>query len=174
MAPPPRPMPMPAAMTLPLHHHHLLLVAPMHESQHTREEKEKTVHNRQRPARLEHRTRLAQLDPITPKRDISQQRKASRVRSRRRQTGAVIARDAAERVDAPDEGADEGEVDEGDEAGVVFGAVVGEERADCPDDGEDDDDEEDEDGVGGEGVGGYVEVDEPGEHAYCWDLGGGC
>lgn len=48
--------------------------------------------------------------------------------------------------------------------------MVGEEGADCPDDGEDDDDEEDENGVGGEGVGGDVEVDEPGEHAYCWDL----
>ena len=52
--------------------------------------------------------------------------------------------------------------------------MVGEERADGPDDGEDYDDEEDEDGVGGEGVGGDVEVDEPGEHAYCWDLGGRC
>lgn len=146
----------------------------MHEGQHTRKEKEEAVHNRQRPARLEHRTRLAQLNPIASKRDIPQQRKASRVRSRRRQTGAVIPGDAAEGVDAPDEGADESEVDEGDEAGVVLGAVVGEERADGPDDGEDYDDEEDEYGVGGEGVGGYVEVDEPGEHAYCWDLGGGC
>jgi hypothetical protein len=162
---------MPAAMALPLHNH-LLLVSPMHESQHARKEKEETIHNRQRPARLEHRTRLAQRNPIPPKTHTPQQRKASRVRSRRGQAGAVIPRDAAEGVDPPDEGADEAEVDEGDEPGVVLGAVVGEEGADGPDDGEDDDDEEDEDGVGGEGVGGDVEVDEPGEHAYCWDLGG--
>ena len=152
---------MPAAMALPLHHH-LLLVPPMHESQHTSKEKEQAIHNRQRPARLKHRTRLAQRNPIPPKPHTPQQRKASRVRSRRRQTGAVIPRDAAEGVDPPDEGADEAEVDEGDEAGVVLGAVVGEEGANGPDDGEDHDDEEDEDGVGGEGVGGYVEVDEPG------------
>ncbi|KFY45031.1 hypothetical protein V495_03139 [Pseudogymnoascus sp. VKM F-4514 (FW-929)] len=143
MASPPRTV-MSTTVALPLHHHHLLLVPSMHESQHTRKEKEQAVHNRQRPTRLEHRTRLAQRDPIAAEAGTPQQRKGSRG------------------VDAPDEGADEGEVDEGDEAGVVLGAVVGEEGADGPDDGEDDDDEEDEDGVGGEGVGGDVEVDEPG------------
>ncbi|KFY28803.1 hypothetical protein V493_02755 [Pseudogymnoascus sp. VKM F-4281 (FW-2241)] len=144
-------MSMSAAMALPLDNN-LVLVSPMHERQHTRKEKEEAVHNRHRPARLEHPTRLAQLNPIAAEPDIPQQWKAS--------------------SDAPDEGADEGEVHEGDEPGVVLGAVVGEEGADGPDDGEDDDDEENEDGVGGEGVGFHVEMDEPGEHANCWDLGG--
>jgi len=69
-------------------------------------------------------------------------------------------RDAAEFVDACDEGADETEVDEGDEEAIGFGAVVGEEGADCPGGGEDADDEEDEDVVWCEGVVGCVDVHE--------------
>ncbi|KFY14008.1 hypothetical protein V492_02916 [Pseudogymnoascus sp. VKM F-4246] len=107
-------------------HHDLLLVSPVHKCQHTSKEKEKTVHNRQRPAGLEHRARLAERDSIASKPGTTQQRKASRVRSGGCQAGAVIARDAAQSVDAPDEGADEAEIDECDEAGVVLGAVVGE------------------------------------------------
>lgn len=84
---------------------------------------------------------------------------------------AVGVGDAAQLVDGADESADEGEVDEGDEAGVGRGAVVGEEGEDGPGDGEDRDDEEDENGVGREGVGRHVRVDEPGEHAHDGDLG---
>ncbi|KFY12334.1 hypothetical protein V491_06832, partial [Pseudogymnoascus sp. VKM F-3775] len=153
-APPPRAVPVPAAVALPLHDHHLLLVSSVHECQHAREEEEEAVHNRQRPACLEHRTCLAERDAIAAKCHTPQQRKASRG------------------VDSPDEGTDEREINESDEAGVVFGTVVGEEGANGPDDGENDDDEEDEDGVGCEGVGFDVEVDEPREHAYYWDLGG--
>jgi len=79
--------------------------------------------------------------------------------------------DAAQGPDGADEGADEGEVDEGDEEAVGARAVVREEGGDGPGAGEDGDDEEDEDGVWGEGVGGYVDVDEVGEHADCGDQG---
>jgi len=61
---------------------------------------------------------------------------------------AVLVGYAAQLVDPCDQGADETEVDEGDEEGVVFRAVVGEEGADCPGGREHGDDEEDED-VGG-------------------------
>lgn len=62
---------------------------------------------------------------------------------------AAVLVDIAELVDARDKGADEAQVDEGDEPGVGFRAVVGEEGGDGPDGGEDRDDEEDEDVVGG-------------------------
>lgn len=82
-----------------------------------------------------------------------------------RPVGAVGVGDAAEVVDTGDEGADEAEVDKGEEAGVGGGAVVGEDGEEGPGEGEDGDDEEDEDGGGGEGVGRVVPIDEPGEHA---------
>jgi len=78
-------------------------------------------------------------------------------------------RDEAELVDASDEGAHEAEIDEGDEQGVGFRAVVGEECGDGPGGAEHGDNEEDEDVVGGEGVGFGVDVHEPCEHAECWD-----
>jgi len=62
--------------------------------------------------------------------------------------GAVFVGDAAQFVDACDKGADEAEIDEGGEARVFTGAVVGEEGCDGPGCAEDTDDEEDEDVVG--------------------------
>ena len=49
--------------------------------------------------------------------------------------GAVGVGHGAEDVDGADEGADEEEVDEGDEAGGVLGAAVEEEGSDRPGDG---------------------------------------
>jgi len=60
-----------------------------------------------------------------------------------RDVGAFVVRDEAQFVNAGDEGPDEADVDEGDEEGVRFGAVVGEKGCDCPGGGEDGDDEED-------------------------------
>lgn len=79
-------------------------------------------------------------------------------------------RDETQLVGAGDEGADEAQVDEGDEESVRFRAVVGEEREDGPGSGEDRDDEEDEDVVGCQGIVGGVNVDKPGEHAESRDL----
>ncbi len=76
----------------------------------------------------------------------------------------------AQLVDAGDEGADEAEVNEGDEEGVGARAVVGEQRGDGPGGAEDRDDEQDQDVVRGESVGFRVDVDEPGEHAEGGDL----
>lgn len=74
---------------------------------------------------------------------------------------AIGTGDAAHDDDAADEGADEEEVDEGDEEGVVAGGGVGDDGRDDPAEREAGDDEEDEDVVGGELVGAVVLVDEP-------------
>lgn len=73
--------------------------------------------------------------------------------------------DSAQEVYAGDEGAEEAEIDKGDEERVVGGAAVGEEGEEAPGEGEDGDDEEDEDGVGGEDVCVVELADEPAEHA---------
>lgn len=83
---------------------------------------------------------------------------------------AVRIRNASERINATDERADKKNINESDKAGVLFGAVVGEESADGPDDGEDGDDEEDEDRIWCECVVLDVDVHEVGEHAHGWDL----
>ncbi|KGQ11709.1 hypothetical protein BBAD15_g2551 [Beauveria bassiana D1-5] len=87
-----------------------------------------------------------------------------------RVAGAVGGADVAQVVDAGDEGADNGNVDEADEEGVGRGAVVAEEGEEGPGEGEDGDDEEDEDRGRGQDVGGDEFVDEPGEHAHHDDL----
>lgn len=84
--------------------------------------------------------------------------------------GAVGGGDAAQLVDGGYEGAEEANVDEGDEAGVIGGAVVGEEGEEGPGEGEGGHDEEEEDGGWGERVGGLVAVDEPCEHTNSGDL----
>ncbi|KAK8142172.1 hypothetical protein G3M48_009217 [Beauveria asiatica] len=89
-----------------------------------------------------------------------------------RVAGARGEADVAQVVDAGDEGAHNGNVDEGDEKGVGRGAVVAEEGEEGPGEGEDGDDEEDEDRGRGQDVGGDELVDEPGEHAHHDDLEG--
>lgn len=79
---------------------------------------------------------------------------------------------SAQEVYAGDEGAEEAEIDKGDEERVVGGAAVGEEGEEAPGEGEDGDDEEDEDGVGGEDVCVVELADEPAEHANWRCLGG--
>lgn len=94
--------------------------------------------------------------------------------ARTRVGGALGVADVAHVVDARDESADNGNVDDGDEEGVGGGAVVAEEGEEGPGEGEDGDDEEDEDRGRGEEVGIDEFVDEPGEHAHHDDLGRGC
>ncbi|KAK0102639.1 hypothetical protein ONS95_006243 [Cadophora gregata] len=144
----------------------------MEEGQNTRNKKENGIHNPKGKARLLHRALLIGAEIETPHSRGAKIAKRDGVWRTRGHVRAVLVGDVAQGVDAADEGADEEEVDEGDEAGVVGGAVVGEERGDGPGEGEDRDDEEDEDVVGGEGVGAVVDVDEVGEHAHCWDLVG--
>jgi len=72
--------------------------------------------------------------------------------------------------DSTNESADKEQVDERDEEGVSFGAVVGKEGCDGPGGAEDGDDEENKDVVWCECVVRGVDMYEPGEHAECWDL----
>ena len=84
--------------------------------------------------------------------------------------GAVRVPDEAELVDTCDECTDEAKINEGDEEGVGFGAVVGEECCNGPGGAQDGNDEQDEDVVRGEGVGFGVDVYEVGKHAEGWYL----
>ncbi len=162
MAPTPSgPMP---TRHIPLLHDNLLLLAPptMEKRQHARDKEEYHIHDAQRKGSLQHRALLirAKVQPIhrhaanVPEIDLE--------RFARRHVGAVLVGDAAELVDGGDQGAEEEEVDDADEDGVGFGAVVGEERGDGPGGAEDGDDEEDEDVGGREGVVAGVDVDEVG------------
>jgi len=151
------PMSMPAHMRLPCNIRLPSLLPPtpttIHKRQQARKSKENTIHNPKRKTSLQHRTlficcEMKGIDRYGAEdtRDL--------VLGVGGDVCAVLTRDAAQFVDASDEGADEAEVDEGYEQRVVFGAVVGEEGADCPGRSEDGDDEEDEDVVWCEGVGG--------------------
>lgn len=118
----------------------------MDESKNTRNEKEDAVHDSKRKGSLQHRALLVRrkvqgVDRYTTK------SKANGVRRALCDRGAVLVGDAAQFVDACDEGADEAEIDEGGEACVVTGAVVGEEGCDGPGSAKDTDNEEDEDVV---------------------------
>ena len=160
----------------PLHNNPLLaprLIATMHPRQHGRHRKKHTVHNPHGKTRLEHAARLVnpKLDP--PDRGAAQDAEIHIHARPDREMRAVGGRDEAQVVDACDEGADKGEVDERDELGVAGGAVVAEERGDGPGEREDRDDEEEEDVGWGHDVGGEVDVDEVGEHAHDGDLRGG-
>jgi hypothetical protein len=136
------------------------------------EEEEYAVHDAEGPARLEHGARLVGGDAIGVEVGLGEDAQGERV-ALGRGAGAIVAADVAQGADAADEGADDAQVDEGDEVGVVARAVVGEEGEDAPDGGEDGDDEEDEDGGGREAVLLVVDVHEVGEHAEGWDLGRG-
>lgn len=123
---------------------------PHKQRQHTRKEKENTIHNPKRPTRLQHRARLINRHiKATDRRGMASNTDAEEGIIGRGHAAAAVLVDIAELVDARDKGADEAQVDEGDEPGVGFRAVVGEEGGDGPDGGEDRDDEEDEDVVGG-------------------------
>lgn len=171
-------MTVPAAMTMraPPHLAHDILVPvmmmhiaiAMRKRRQRRHRKKHGVHNGKRPRRLEHGARLVHrppepgnahiVNPVVP--DLP----------RRRRVRAVGPLDGAQEINARDERAEEAQVDEADEEGVVRRAAVGDEREEAPREGQDGDDEEDEDGVGGEDVCVVELGDEPAEHAHGGDL----
>lgn len=161
--------PMPTMAPPPDLHHLLLRLIPMHQRQHSRKEKEHAVHNPKRPARLQHATRLINVQIQRIQRRAAQNPKADISLAPPREIDAVVVLDETEVVDACDKGADETEVDDTDEAGVGGGAMVGEEGEEGPGEGEDRDDEEDQDVGGREEVGVVVDGNEVGEHADCGD-----
>lgn len=102
------------------------------ESEHAGEEEKDAVHDAKDPAGLEHGARLVDVEPHATQGDGAQHAEADdRVRVGCDAT-AVVVPDAAQLVDAGDQGADEAEVDEGDEECVGARAVVGEECVDGP------------------------------------------
>ena len=147
-----------------------LLIRPitMHPRQNRRAKEHDNIHDAESEASLEHRARFRNLDADGGGDEVPEEEAPVAVAG---DAGAVDAGDVPEEVDGGDEGAEESDVDEGDEGGVGGGAVVGEDGEDGPGEGEHGDDEEDEDVVGGEDVFVLEAVDEPGEHAYCGDLG---
>lgn len=137
MAPPP----------ITLFHHHLLIIPlPVHEEQQkARDRKEDAIHDSKRKARLQHRAILVriQMERRIAVDAIIIDREGEVVVVGK--MGAIGLRNVAEFVDASDEGADEAEIDEGDEEGGVAGGFAAKDRGDGPGGGEDGDDEEDED-----------------------------
>ena len=144
----------------------------MEESQDTRNEEEYAVHDAKRKASLQHCALFIRRKVQGVNRHTAES-KANSVRRAFCDRGAILAADAAQFVDACDEGADEAEIDERGEACVLTGAMVGEEGCDGPGSAQDTDDEEDENVVGCQGVVAGVDVNEVCEHAEGGDLGGG-
>jgi hypothetical protein len=132
MAPTP-PMPMSTIMRLP-HISLLPILSPSTNTQrqNTRNKKEDTIHNPKRKARLQHRTLFVGREIKAVQTCVSEDPKIDLVGIAGCYARAVLFCDAAKFVDASDEGSDETEVDEADEEGVVFRAVVGEEGCDGP------------------------------------------
>jgi len=100
--------------------------------QNTRNKKEDAIHDPKRKARLQHRTLFIGREIKAIQTCVSEDPKIDLVGIPGCYARAVLFCDTAEFVDACDESPDEAEIDEADEEGVVFGAVVGEEGCDGP------------------------------------------
>ena len=126
-----------------LGHNHLLPI-PMHkQQQETRYEKEDAIHNPERKARLQHRTRLIRIQGKGLRSTNTVRSKGNRdPGSIVGEAGAVCGGYATKFVDAGDEGTNEAEVDEGNEDGGITCRFAPEEGYDGPDGTEGGDDEE--------------------------------
>lgn len=102
-------------------------------------------------SRLEHRA-----SPVDVVIEVAAARRYARI-----EVAAVRTCYPAQSDDSADKGAEEEQVDEGDEEGIMFGEGVGDDGADDPGEGEAGHDEEDENVVGRELVGAAVVIDEP-------------
>jgi hypothetical protein len=122
-------------------------VAVQEDGQPEGEEEHDGVHDAQDPRGLEHGAVLVQVErplgPAVPA--IVTERAQVDVDGAEGEVGAVGVVDAAELVDAGDEGAHEAQVDEGDEEGRAAGRAEADERHEGPCEGQHRDDEEDED-----------------------------
>lgn len=137
------------------------------EDTHKGDEEEDNLNDAQREAGLEHSTVLVDIETpratrllaIVPKRSKTD-KDASRVK-----VGAVGITDAAQKVDAGDESADKGKVNERNEERRVSGSQVGDERADRPYCAQHARDEEDQDICRCQLVRGDEAVHKVGQHA---------
>lgn len=140
----------PAAMMAPPNHSLLtfFLMSPQQECQHTGDEEKDGAHDSKRPARLEHGTVLvdvgARLSAIAALSSIIPQDAEIDVDVTGREIGAIGSGNASQLVDASNEGADEGEVDQGDEGCRAPRGGEAEKRGDGPGTGENRNDEQDE------------------------------
>lgn len=97
----------------------------MNPGQQTGNKEEDAIHDTKSEARLEHRTRLIDINPERVKVGGPHGAQVDKVRVASVDGGAVHVADPAQIKDGGDEGADESEVDKGDELRVGGGAVVG-------------------------------------------------
>lgn len=128
------------------------------------EEEKEDIHDAKHPRGLEHGAVLVDVgrEPRAGLLAVVPERADLDVDGRGLEVGAAGAVDGAEFVDGGDEGADEAEVDKGDEEGGAAGRAETEEGAEGPGAGEDRDNEEDEDRGRRELVVGLEAIDEPG------------
>lgn len=138
--------------------------ATVHPGERRGEEEEDAVHDAQGEAGLEHAAGLVRVQAQVAARVIAEgpQRDAPVDGA---DDGAVGAGDEAQRVDAGDEGADEAQIDQGNELRVGAAAVVAEQGEDGPEHGDHGDDKEDHDVVGRQLVVAHEAVDEVGQYA---------
>ena len=129
----------------------LSLVAPKNQCDEAGDEEEHTVHDPEHPRSLKHSACLIGINiHSSTRRNAAQssqvQRRSAGFPSNLR---TICIRNSPQRINTPNKSAHEKNIHEPDKAAILLGAVVGEERADGPDDGEDGDNEEDKDGVWG-------------------------
>jgi len=109
----------------------LLMVIPMQEGQHARDEEENAVHDAKYPACLEHRTCLVGVHVESVHGDTAQGPRDCVARSAT-DVRAIRLADEAQFVHAGDQGAYKAEVDEGDEHAVRARSVPSKECRNGP------------------------------------------
>ena len=129
----PRIMTPPPPCHLGLVPHIVFILGPVHEDQdHKRDEEEYAIHDAEREARFLHRAFVFDVGGDARRSRDSVGAHAQICRAAVTEAGAAGSGDAAELIDAGYEGADEAEVDEGDEEGGSLGGLATEESEDRP------------------------------------------
>jgi len=108
-----------------------LTASPNHQCEDCRDRKEYAVHDTKRPRGLEHRTLLVGFEIDTRPTDCNA-RKVHCPRFRRR-FGAICISNEAQDIYGTNKGANEAEVDDGDEQSISLCAVIGKEGRNGPD-----------------------------------------
>ena len=115
------------------------------------DKEEHTVHDAEHPRSLKHSARLVGINIHSSTRRNAAQSSEVQRRSAVFPSNlcTIRIRNPPQCINTSYKSTHEKNIHEPDKAAVLFGAVVGEERADGPDDGEDGDNEEDKDGIWG-------------------------
>jgi len=149
----------------------VVTVMAVHEQgQKSGNEEENDVHDSESPGSLEHGALTVDVPSVRVSGDI-EETKISVVGAVGVPVGAIGIGDTSELVNGSNEGADEEEIDKGNELGRVPCARIEEKGAQSPCCTKDGDDEKNQDRRRGEEVAAVVPVDEPCQHTQGWNQG---